>query len=94
MTIGLSGQAAGPTWLLVSESWYPDWHATVDGKPATVLRGDNAFLSVELPAGAREVVLQFRSASYAMGKMVTLVASLVAIGLILVPAFRRRRQDA
>lgn len=94
MTIGLTGQAASPTWLVVSETWYPDWHATVDGKPATVLRADNALLSVELPPGAREVAFAFSSPSYRMGRMVTLIASLIALALIVVPAFRARRQDA
>jgi hypothetical protein len=94
MTIGLTGQSAAPSWLLVSENWYPDWHATVDGNAATVLRADNAFLSVELPPGAREVAFIFSSPSYRTGKVVTLVASLLALGLILVPAFRTRRQDA
>ena len=94
MTIGLVGQSAAPSWLLVSESWYPDWRATVDGKAATVLRGDNAFLSVELPPGAKEVAFDFSSPSYRTGKMVTLIASLLALGLIIVPAFRQRRQDA
>ena len=94
MTIGLTGQSATPSWLLVSESWYPDWHATVDGKAATVLRADNAFLSVELPPGAKEVAFDFSSPSYRAGKMVTLIASLLALGLIVVPAFRQRRQDA
>ena len=94
MTIGLTGQSAAPSWLLVSESWYPDWHAMVDGKAATVLRADNAFLSVELPPGAKEVAFNFSSPSYRAGKMVTLIASLLALGLIVVPAFRQRRQDA
>ena len=94
MTIGLTGQAEGPAWLLVSETWYPDWHATVDGKAATVLRADNALLSVELPPGAREVTFAFSSPSYRVGKLVTLIASLIALALLIVPAFRARRQHA
>jgi len=94
MTIALSGQAAAPTWLVVSETWYPDWHATVDGKAATVLRADNALLSVELPPGAKEVAFVFRSPSYHQGQLVTLFASLIALALIVVPTFRSRRQDA
>ncbi len=55
MTVSLPGRRRRPPYLLVSENWYPDWHATVDGKPGPLLRGDNTLLSVALPPGAREV---------------------------------------
>ena len=79
MRITLDGAAAKPAYLLIGENWYPDWHATVDGKPAPVLRADHALLSVVLPPGAREVTLRFASAAYARGKLVTLAAVLVTL---------------
>jgi hypothetical protein len=94
MTISLTGQAPAPAWLVVSETWYPDWHATVDDKPATVLRADNTLLSVELPPGAKQVVFEFSSPSYRLGRMVTLIALLIALALIVIPGVRSRRQDA
>jgi len=71
MRITLAGTEAKPTFLLVSENWYPDWHATVDGKATPVRRGDFAFLSVVLPSGAREVRFEFGSADYRRGRIVT-----------------------
>jgi uncharacterized membrane protein YfhO len=81
---------------LVSETWYPDWHATVDGKPAPVHRGDYAFLSVALPPGAREVRLEFGSAEYRRGKLITWLALLGTVGLLAGPAAlaRMRRPRA
>jgi hypothetical protein len=81
MRIVLSGPSAGPAYLLVSENWYPDWHATVDGKAAPVHRGDYAFLSVALPPGAREVRLDFASRAYSRGKLISGVALLATLGL-------------
>jgi hypothetical protein len=86
MRITLAGAESKPTFLMVSETWYPDWHATVDGKPAAVHRGDFAFLSVALPPGSREVRLEFASADYRRGKMVTYLALLVTAGLLVGPA--------
>jgi hypothetical protein len=96
MRIGLSGADPKPTFLLVSETWYPDWHATVDGKPAPVHRGDYAFLSVALPPGAREVRLEFGSAEYRRGKLITWLALLGTVGLLAGPAAlaRMRRPRA
>jgi hypothetical protein len=90
MRISLEGAATAPSYLLVGETWYPDWHATVDGKPAAVHRADYAAIGVELPAGAREVALTFASASYARGKLVTLLAVLLTLGLLSTPLWWRR----
>jgi uncharacterized membrane protein YfhO len=91
MRIALAGQATAPTWLVVSENWYPDWRATIDGQPAAVRRGQFALITVELPPGAREVVLEFRSRTYARGRMITFISLAAVAGLFLVPAIRRRK---
>ncbi len=90
MRVTLDGAAAKPTYLVIGETWYPDWHATVDGKAAPVLRADHALLSVVLPPGAREVTLRFASAAYARGKLVTLAAVLVTLALLAAPRWPRR----
>jgi hypothetical protein len=94
MRITLEGSAAKPTYLVIGENWYPDWHATVDGKPARLHRADHTLLSVELPPGAREVSLHFASAAYARGKLVTLAALFVTLALLSVPLWQRQRGPA
>ncbi|MBI4542802.1 MAG: hypothetical protein HY705_07220 [Gemmatimonadetes bacterium] len=92
MTIRLTPAADADAYLLVSENWYPDWYATVDARPAPVLRGDYTFITVPIPRGAREVRLTFRSARYRTGAMMSLaslVGILVWIGL---PVLVRRRR--
>jgi hypothetical protein len=44
-----------------------------------------------LPPGAREVRLQFASASYARGQLVSAVAMLIVLGLMLQPVLSRRK---
>ena len=94
MRITLAGAAEKPSYLVVGETWYPDWHAEVDGKPVPLLRADHALLSVVLPPGAREVTLHFASAAYAKGKLVTLGALLATAALLAAPLWRgwRRRK--
>jgi uncharacterized membrane protein YfhO len=91
MTIGLTGAEATASHLVISENWYPDWKATVDGKPGVVRRGDHSLLSVDLPAGAREVSLVFDSDTYAKGKMVSLAALMAAVAMLFVPLIARRK---
>lgn len=89
--IALSGAAPKPTYLVVSENWYPDWHATVDGRPAPVYRADHTFLSIVLPPGAREVRLRFASADYRRGQLVSAAALLGTLIFLAAPAWRGRR---
>lgn len=91
MRIALTGSDTATRYLLVSETWYKDWRALVDGKPAPVLRGDHALLTVALPPGAREVALEFESPEYARGKAISLVALLSIAGLWLWAFLPRRR---
>ncbi len=81
MRVTLQGSDPRPTYLVVAENWYPDWHAQVDGKSVAVHRGNHTLLTVALPSGAREVTFSFGSARYRLGRVVTLLAVLAALGL-------------
>jgi hypothetical protein len=79
--------------LIVSENWYPGWRALIDGKPAAVARADYTFIGIPLTAGARRVDLSFADPVYASGKVITIVALVIAFGLIAggIVVERRRR---
>jgi len=91
MTIQLQPAAPQAAYLLVAENWYPDWTATVDGKPAPVVRGDVALITVPVPAGAKEVSLAFISTDYTTGRTITFVSCLIALAGLVVPPLLRRR---
>lgn len=91
MLIDLEGEDDRQTYLLVAETWFPDWHATVDGTPSAVLRGQGALLSVALPPGAKRVELTFSSSSYRLGTVVSFLSLALALAIMVVPAVIRRR---
>lgn len=91
MTVTLTGADAVTSHLLVSENWYPDWYAVIDGKPGSVRRADHSLLSVDLPAGAREVQLIFASPTYAFGKRISLAFLVLALVMVVVPLARPQR---
>ncbi len=91
MTVVLDGAEAAASRLLISENWYPDWHATVDGKPGVVRRADHTLLSVDLPAGAKSVELVFDSPTYARGKLVSVLGLLIAATMTIAPLVMTRR---
>jgi hypothetical protein len=93
MTITLDPAPAAPSYLLIAENWFPEWDATVDGRPAQLLRGNYTMLTVALPAGARSVSLAFRSGTFRTGKLLTLVSlAVVAAAFAVAPVTDRRRR--
>jgi hypothetical protein len=90
MTVTLDPVPPQRSYLLIAENWYPDWQASVDGQPATVLRGDYTLVSVALPAGAKQVQLTFHSKPYDLGKAIT-VSSLALLFIVLLAAVVARR---
>jgi hypothetical protein len=67
-------QAVGPGRLVLSEIAYPGWQARLDGVRAPVVTSAGILRSVELPAGAHEVVLTFIPASVYIGLTLAVVA--------------------
>jgi hypothetical protein len=79
--------------LVMSESWFPGWSATVDGKTAPVLRADAVVVGVPVPAGRHHVEIRYRPPGFVAGatlSSLTLGAFLLAP--LLMYARRRKRQ--
>jgi hypothetical protein len=90
--ISVSGTSAAPEYLVVSENWYRDWTALVDGKTAPVLRGQGSLLSVALPPGTREVVFAYDSPSYRRGRLLSLASAMGVLFLLGWPLGRRGKR--
>ncbi len=59
--VRLEADASAPGILVLSETYYPGWTATLDGNPVPILRADYAFRGVALPAGHHVVEMRFAS---------------------------------
>jgi hypothetical protein len=92
MTIALEPPPADSSYVLVSENWYVDWRATVDGRAAPVLRGDHALITVPVGPGARSVELSYHSRTFARGKLIALFSLLVVLAGFVAPAVVQRRR--
>lgn len=81
--VRLSQPARG--WLVLSEAWAPGWRATVDGRPAPVLRAYGGLQAVPLEAEAHQVLLRYRPTSVSFGAVLTLLGLAVVGGLLIRP---------
>jgi hypothetical protein len=88
----LSAPAPAGSALVVSENYYPGWTATVDGKTIPAVRTDFNLIGVPLPAGATRISLDFADPAYQTGKVVTMLAVLLAVVLVVAGVFAERRR--
>ena len=73
--------AAAPSLVVLSQSYYHLWHAFVDEKPAPLLRANLAFQAVEVPAGEHHLKLIYRDPYLEIGAIISTL-SLTACVLI------------
>lgn len=67
-----------------SEIYYdPGWNVTIDGKPATHFRADWILRSMIIPAGAHEVVFEFKPQGYITASYVASFSSFAILLLLL-----------
>jgi hypothetical protein len=68
-----------PGLLVVSEVYYPDWQATVDGTPAEVLRANHVLRAVALSAGQHEIVFRYDASLVQRGAVISGTSFLVTL---------------
>jgi Bacterial membrane protein YfhO len=75
-------EACGAGYLLLSDSHYPGWEATLDGAPVPVLRANAVMRAVRVPPGAHTVRFDYRPLSFRLGALLSVLA-LGALALVL-----------
>ncbi len=88
--VELRVRAERPAWLVLSDTPYPGWEATVDGRTAPILSANVACRAVRVPAGESRVVMRYRPGSFRRGAA-SCGLGLLALVLMLM---RRRRGGA
>jgi hypothetical protein len=85
--------APQPTALIVTNDWVPGWSATIDGAQVPLYPAMVTAIGVEVPAGAHEVVLTFRTPRLGVGAAATLLGVALLITVV-VAAVRGRAARA
>lgn len=74
-------------YVVLRDSYYPGWRATVDGSDAAVLRADYLFRAVPAPAGQHRVVFQYEPGNLRLGLVLSFWSCMAAVALLaLAPA--------
>jgi len=87
----LEVQASGPALLVMSDNFYPAWHATVDGEPVPVVQANYLMRAVPVPAGTHEVEFVYRSGLFVASVWTSLLSILAVVMLIGFALFSARK---
>ncbi|HEY2322427.1 MAG TPA: YfhO family protein [Thermoanaerobaculia bacterium] len=79
--LDMRASMANDGWIVISESAWNGWHATVDGNDARVRIADSTFLGVHVPKGEHHVRLVYRPLSFVVGAGIS-AATLLALAAI------------
>jgi len=68
--------AAAPSLVTLSQTFYHSWRAYVDGQPTPLLRANYAFQAVQVPAGKHQVRLVYEDRAFFTGAVLSALAIL------------------
>jgi uncharacterized membrane protein YfhO len=90
--IELDARLDAPGLVVLADTFYPGWQATVDGVGTTIYPTNYLFRGVPVPAGAHRVRFEYRPQSVRLGAVSSGagIALLVALGI----ADRRARRPS
>jgi len=89
--IVLQAKAAAPSVLLLNDKFVPGWKATVDGKPAALLRCNYIMRGVQVPPGEHQIEFRFPPSFTALSISVSGIA--VGVGLHLFLGFSPKPKE-
>jgi hypothetical protein len=69
-------QAPSPRYLVMSDTHYPGWQATLDGRRVPLMRANHTFRAVAVPAGRHRVEMVFLPGSVTLGLALSALAAL------------------
>ncbi len=91
--VTVSARSARTSLLILTDTYYPGWQATVDGKSEPIYRVDDLFRGVVVPSGTHTIDFRYRPASWTAGWIVTL-STLACLALTAALSLRRRGKTA
>lgn len=80
--------------LVLSDTYFPGWKVTVNGKTAPLSEVDYLLRGVPVPAGHDRIVFTYDPSSFRDGWVISLASTLIILGGVAVVLLRRRRRPA
>ncbi len=73
-TVDFEVEAAETSLAVVAQTYYHNWHATVDDQPTPLLRANVAFQAVQVPKGTHKIHLAYEDRAFQSGAAISIAA--------------------
>jgi hypothetical protein len=85
----LTVNAPGSGYVVLTDTFYPGWQATVDGRAVKIWPANLAFRAVAVEAGQHVINFNYRPRSFTFGLWTSIVTGLIIMAIIGWPAAQR-----
>jgi len=89
----LHTERTNPGVLVLADTWYPGWRATVNGRSVPIVPVDGLFRGVALEEGEHEVTFEYRPLSLRIGMTITVLSAFLVLFYLRHLLPRRRREE-
>ena len=77
--ITFEAQLTAPSFMVVSEVYYPEWHCYIDGVETPITKTDFLLRGVVVPGGEHKIEFRFASPGFETGRMISMASNGVAL---------------
>lgn len=96
--IRMEANATGNNLLLVSEMYYPMWHAYIDGVETETYKANYAFRAIVVPKGKHIIEFNYIDKAFGAGRWVSLAGNILVLvmlaGGLIIDFLRRKKVNA
>jgi hypothetical protein len=88
--IHIKTKTTAPMLMVLSDTWYPEWKATVNGEPVRILRANGAFRAVMTESGESDIYFEYVPESFYRALPFAAVGLLGAVCFAIWGCWRRK----
>ncbi len=92
--VTIRSETSGIGYLVLADSWYPEWEVSVDGESTALLRANGWMRAVRVPAGEHLVEFSYSSRNVVTGGIISGAAALLILISFLFSTIRKKRTNA
>jgi Bacterial membrane protein YfhO len=70
-TVTIEAEVKEPAMVVIAQTFYHNWQATVDGQPTKLLRANVAFQAVQISSGKHEIHLVYKDHAFEIGALIS-----------------------